>query len=41
MALAAVPGFAGFFSKDAILGETLSVPNGWVFLAIGLFTSLL
>lgn len=41
MALAAVPGFAGFFSKDAILGETLSVSNGWVFLAVGLFTSLL
>jgi NADH-quinone oxidoreductase subunit L len=41
MALAAVPGFAGFFSKDAILGETLNAPNGWVFLIVGLFTSLL
>jgi NADH-quinone oxidoreductase subunit L len=41
MALAAVPGFAGFFSKDAILGETLHVPNGWVFVGVGLFTSLL
>ena len=41
MALSAVPGFAGFFSKDAILGETLHLPNGWLLLVVGLFTSLL
>ena len=35
-ALSAVPGFAGFFSKDAILGETMRLPNGWLFLAAGL-----
>ncbi len=41
LALSAVPGFAGFFSKDAILGETLHIPNGWLFLSAGLITSLL
>lgn len=41
LALSAVPGFAGFFSKDAIIGSTLHLPNGWLFLAAGLFTSLL
>jgi NADH-quinone oxidoreductase subunit L len=40
-ALSAVPGFAGFFSKDAILGETFRLPNGWLFAAVGLATSLL
>jgi NADH-quinone oxidoreductase subunit L len=41
LALSAVPGFAGFFSKDAILGETLKLSNGWLFLIAGLLTSLL
>jgi NADH-quinone oxidoreductase subunit L len=41
LALSAVPGFAGFFSKDAILGETLNISNGWLFLLAGLATSLL
>jgi NADH-quinone oxidoreductase subunit L len=41
LALSAVPGFAGFFSKDAIIGSTLHLPNGWLFLAASLFTSLL
>jgi NADH-quinone oxidoreductase subunit L len=40
-ALSAVPGFAGFFSKDAILGETFRLPNGWLFFAAGFATSLL
>ena len=40
-ALSAVPGFAGFFSKDAIIGETFRLPNGWLFAAVGLATSLL
>jgi NADH-quinone oxidoreductase subunit L len=40
-ALSAVPGFAGFFSKDAIIGETFRLPNGWLFVAVGLATSLL
>ena len=41
LTLAAVPGLAGFFSKDAILGETLHLRNGWLFLTAGLVTSLL
>jgi NADH-quinone oxidoreductase subunit L len=41
LALAAVPGFAGFFSKDLILGESLGLPNGWLFFAFALLTSLL
>ena len=41
LALSAVPGFAGFFSKDAILGETLHMPNGSLLFAAGLFASLL
>lgn len=41
LALSAVPGFAGFFSKDAILGSTLHLPNAWLFLSAGLLTSLL
>ena len=41
LALSAVPGFAGFFSKDAILGSTLHLPNAWLFLCAGLLTSLL
>jgi NADH-quinone oxidoreductase subunit L len=40
-ALSAVPGFAGFFSKDDILGETFRLPNGWIFELAGLATSLL
>jgi NADH-quinone oxidoreductase subunit L len=41
LALSAVPGFAGFFSKDAILGETLRLPNGSLLFAAGLVASLL
>jgi NADH-quinone oxidoreductase subunit L len=40
LALSAVPGFAGFFSKDAILGSTLRLPNAWLFLCAGMLTSL-
>ena len=41
LALSAVPGFAGFFSKDAILGETLHMPNGSLLFLAGLLASLL
>jgi NADH-quinone oxidoreductase subunit L len=41
LALAAVPGFAGFFSKDLILGESFGLPDGWLFFAAGLLTSFL
>jgi NADH-quinone oxidoreductase subunit L len=41
LSLSAVPGFAGFFSKDAILASTSHVASGWVFLLFGLLTSLL
>lgn len=40
-ALSAVPGFAGFFSKDDILGQTFRLPNGWIFEGVGLATSFL
>jgi NADH-quinone oxidoreductase subunit L len=41
LALAGVPGLAGFFSKDAVLGATLGAQNGWLLFAVGLGTSLL
>jgi NADH-quinone oxidoreductase subunit L len=41
LALAGVPGLAGFFSKDAVLSATLGAPNGWLLFAVGLGTSLL
>jgi NADH-quinone oxidoreductase subunit L len=41
LALAGVPGLAGFFSKDAVLGATLGAPNGWLLFVVGLGTSLL
>lgn len=40
-ALSGIPGFAGFFSKDAILGATLGASGGgWLF-AVGIANSLL
>jgi NADH-quinone oxidoreductase subunit L len=41
LALAGVPGLAGFFSKDAVLGATLGAPNGWLLFVVGIGTSLL
>ena len=41
LALAGVPGLAGFFSKDAVLGATLGAQNGWLLFAVGLGTSFL
>jgi NADH-quinone oxidoreductase subunit L len=41
LTLAGVPGLAGFFSKDAVLGATLGATNGWLLFAVGLGTSLL
>ena len=41
-AIAGIPGFAGFFSKDAILyAAFLSGINGKIFWAVGLFTAML
>jgi NADH-quinone oxidoreductase subunit L len=40
LAIAGIPPLAGFFSKDEILGATLSGGRTWLF-AIGLFTALL
>ncbi len=40
-ALAGVPGLAGFFSKDQVLGAALSAPGGNILFAAGLLTSLL
>jgi NADH-quinone oxidoreductase subunit L len=41
-AIAGIPGFAGFFSKDAILSATFTSPFGGAFLwAIGILTALL
>ena len=40
-ALAGVPGLAGFFSKDAVLGSALYAPNGTLLFLVGLGTSLL
>ena len=41
LALSAIPGFAGFFSKDAILAGTRALPSGSLFLFSGLATSFL
>lgn len=40
-ALAGVPGLAGFFSKDAVLGSALYAANGTLLFLAGLATSLL
>ena len=41
-AIAGIPGFAGFFSKDEILWQAYSSPHGsWVYWALGVFTALL
>jgi NADH-quinone oxidoreductase subunit L len=42
IAIAGIPPFAGFFSKDEILWKAYSSgPNGWMFWAIGLVTALM
>jgi NADH-quinone oxidoreductase subunit L len=42
IAIAGIPPFAGFFSKDEILWKAFSSsPNGWIFWAIGLITALM
>jgi len=41
-AIAGIPPFAGFFSKDAILFQAFISPHGsWVYWAIGVFTAFL
>jgi NADH-quinone oxidoreductase subunit L len=41
-AIAGIPGFSGFFSKDEILWQAYSSPHGsWVYWLIGVFTALL
>jgi NADH-quinone oxidoreductase subunit L len=40
-ALAGVPGLAGFFSKDQVLGAVLFAPGGTALFVVGLLTSLL
>jgi NADH-quinone oxidoreductase subunit L len=42
IAIAGIPPFAGFFSKDEILWKAYSSgPNGWMFWAIGLVTAFM
>jgi len=42
LAIAGIPGLAGFFSKDEILWKAYSSSdNGWIFWAIGLITALM
>ena len=42
IALAGVPGFSGFFSKDEILWRAFSSPHGsWGYWIVGLFTAFL
>ena len=41
-AIAGIPGFAGFFSKDEILWQSFSSPHGhWAFWAVGVITALM
>jgi NADH-quinone oxidoreductase subunit L len=42
MAIAGIPGFAGFFSKDEILWQAYSSPHGhWVLWTVGVITALM
>ncbi|MEE9443712.1 MAG: NADH-quinone oxidoreductase subunit L [candidate division Zixibacteria bacterium] len=42
LAIAGIPGFSGFFSKDEILWKSFSSGNGhWIFWAVGVITAVL
>jgi NADH-quinone oxidoreductase subunit L len=42
LAIAGIPGFAGFFSKDEILWKAYSSPNGsWIYWLIGVITAFI